>query len=80
MFPSIQSHLQTLLDGLRGFIPEQSREPLEGAIGELKEQLDYDGHNINHISMALYVFQVPWEKIFIIFAGIYLQYVCLGRG
>jgi len=50
-------HLETLMDGLKGYIPEQSREPIDVAIAKLREDLDYDGAKINHLQLALYLFQ-----------------------
>jgi len=51
------AHLETLMDGMKGYIPEQSREPIDIAIAKLREDLDYDGAKINHLQLALYLFQ-----------------------
>jgi len=50
-------HLSTLMDGMKGFIPEQNQAPLEKAVTELREALDYDGTKLNQLQLALYQFQ-----------------------
>ncbi|XP_052870706.1 mitogen-activated protein kinase kinase kinase 15-like, partial [Anopheles cruzii] len=52
-----RAHLETLLNALRRYIAEQRKETLEQAIGQLKEQLDFDSTAIDHLHLALYSFQ-----------------------
>lgn len=48
-------HLQTLLMGLRGFIPDQDKSTLVQAISMVKEELEFDGNN--QIQLALLLVQ-----------------------
>ncbi|XP_054721753.1 mitogen-activated protein kinase kinase kinase 15-like isoform X2 [Uloborus diversus] len=50
-------HLKLLLDGLREYIPEQDRQPLQQTISCLKEQVENDDKAVNHMQLALYIFQ-----------------------
>ncbi|GAB6029560.1 protein kinase kinase kinase [Chamberlinius hualienensis] len=50
-------HLTVLIKGLREFIPEQNKEPIQLAINILKEELEFDGQAIHQIQLALYLFQ-----------------------
>ena len=53
-----QHQLKSLVEGFRGYISEQSPEPIKMALGKIKEDLDYDGEKINHVQLAIYQFQV----------------------
>lgn len=50
-------HLLTLMRGLRDFIPEQNKSAIEAAISTLREEVDFDVLALNHIQLALYLFQ-----------------------
>ncbi len=50
-------YLSTLMRGLRDFIPEQNKSAIEGAINILREEVDFDVLALNHIQLALYLFQ-----------------------
>ncbi|KAK7019357.1 hypothetical protein SK128_020209 [Halocaridina rubra] len=55
IFPH-QEHLLIIMVGLREFIPEQKKQPIEQAFGSLKAQLDFEDAS-NQINLALYTFQ-----------------------
>lgn len=50
-------HLAILIQGLREYLPSQNKEPIQKAMRTLKEDLEFDGHAINQIQLALYLFQ-----------------------
>ncbi|XP_068222744.1 mitogen-activated protein kinase kinase kinase 15 isoform X2 [Palaemon carinicauda] len=51
-----QEHLLIILVGLREFIPEHKKQPIEQAFATLKAQIDCD-EAANQINLALYTFQ-----------------------
>ena len=55
--PLTAPNLLTLMRGLRDFIPEQNKSVIEGAISTLREEVDFDALALNHIQLALYLFQ-----------------------
>lgn len=55
--PLTAPHLLTLMRGLRDFIPEQNKSTIEAAISILREEVDFDVLALNHIQLALYLFQ-----------------------
>ena len=44
--------LATLMNCLKGYIPEQSQQLLEDSLPDLREALIYDGAKINHLQLA----------------------------
>lgn len=52
-----QNHLQTLLCGLRDYLPEKNEAPIECAISELKEEFEYDATALSQLQLALLLFQ-----------------------
>lgn len=52
-----EANLKVLLEGLREYIPEQNKSPVQQAIANLKEEVEFDGIAINQIQHAVYVFQ-----------------------
>lgn len=55
--PLTAPHLLTLMRGLRDYIPEQNKSAIEAAISTLREEVDFDVLALNHIQLALYLFQ-----------------------
>ena len=51
-------HLSQLMEGLKAFIqPEQSQQNLQATLTSLSYALDYDPAKMNHLHLALYLFQ-----------------------
>ncbi|XP_046393431.1 mitogen-activated protein kinase kinase kinase 15 isoform X2 [Ischnura elegans] len=51
------AHLETLMRGLKEYIPDKNRQFIENAIHTLKEELDFDVYAINQLNYAIYLFQ-----------------------
>lgn len=52
-----QNELHILMDGVREFILEQEKAKMEQAISELKADVESNGTKLNHVILALYLFQ-----------------------
>ena len=50
-------HLAQLMEGLKGWLPEQNVQTLTSAVSHLKDDLDNDGAQIYQLQRALYLFQ-----------------------
>ncbi|KAL0108005.1 hypothetical protein PUN28_014935 [Cardiocondyla obscurior] len=57
------SHLVLLMRGLRDYIAEQNQEVIVTAIRTLKEELDFDATAINHLHLAIYLFQTAVNEV-----------------
>ncbi|KAG7190279.1 hypothetical protein KM043_006396 [Ampulex compressa] len=57
------SHLELLMRGLRDYISEQNQDVIVTAIRTLKEELDFDATAINHLHMAIYLFQTAVNEV-----------------
>ena len=55
--PLTAPNLLTLMYGLRDFIPDQNKATIEAVISTLREEVDFDVLALNHIQLALYLFQ-----------------------
>lgn len=62
-FSQFQSHLALLMRGLRDYIAEQNQEVIVTAIRTLKEELDFDSTAINHLHLAIYLFQTAVNEV-----------------
>ena len=48
---------------LRDYIAEQNQEVIVTAIRTLKEELDFDSTAINHLNLAIYLFQTAVNEV-----------------
>jgi len=59
-----EQHLATLVDGMKGYIESpQNSGPLEKAVQDLRNALDYDGAMLNHLQLALYKVPEALNKV-----------------
>ncbi|XP_012283349.1 mitogen-activated protein kinase kinase kinase 15 isoform X2 [Orussus abietinus] len=57
------SHLVLLMRGLKDYISEQNQDVITTAIRTLKEELDFDSTAINHLHLAIYLFQTAVNEV-----------------
>lgn len=56
-------HLELLMRGIRDYISDQNQEAIAGAFRTLKEELDFDSTTINHLHLAIYLFQTAVNEV-----------------
>jgi mitogen-activated protein kinase kinase kinase 5 len=57
-------HLGTLVEGMKGYIEgAKNTNPLEKAVQDLRNALDYDGAGMNHLQLALYKVPEALNKV-----------------
>lgn len=52
------NHLETLLEGLKDYLTEQTLTVIENVVKQLKEELNFDAAAINQLQFAIYLYQV----------------------
>ncbi|XP_054006429.1 mitogen-activated protein kinase kinase kinase 15 isoform X1 [Hylaeus anthracinus] len=57
------THLVLLMRALKDYIAEQNHEVIVTAIRTLKEELDFDSTAINHLNLAIYLFQTAVNEV-----------------
>ncbi|XP_066582045.1 mitogen-activated protein kinase kinase kinase 15 isoform X3 [Prorops nasuta] len=57
------SHLEILMRSLKDYIAEQNQDVITTAIRTLKEELDFDSTAINHLHLAIYLFQTAVNEV-----------------
>jgi len=59
-----EQHLSTLVEGMKGYIEgSQNSGPLQKAVQDLRNALDYDGAMLNHLQLALYKVPEALNKV-----------------
>lgn len=56
-------HLTRLMQGLKDYLTEQSLSVIEGAVRQLKEELDFDVTAINQLQFAIYLYQESVNEV-----------------
>ncbi|XP_043275443.1 mitogen-activated protein kinase kinase kinase 15 isoform X2 [Venturia canescens] len=57
------NHLELLMRSLRDYISEQHQDVITTAVRTLKEELDFDSTAINHLHLAIYLFQTAVNEV-----------------
>jgi mitogen-activated protein kinase kinase kinase 5 len=59
-----EQHLSTLVEGMKGYIEgSKNSGPLQKAVQDLRNDLDYDGAGLNHLQLALYKVPEALNKV-----------------
>jgi mitogen-activated protein kinase kinase kinase 5 len=59
-----EQHLGTLVEGMKGYIEgSKNSGPLQKAVQDLRNDLDYDGAGLNHLQLALYKVPEALNKV-----------------
>ncbi|XP_043471010.1 mitogen-activated protein kinase kinase kinase 15 isoform X1 [Leptopilina heterotoma] len=56
-------HLELLMRSLKDYISDQNQDVITTAIRTLKEELDFDSNAINHLQLAIYLFQTAVNEV-----------------
>ncbi|KAK6633749.1 hypothetical protein RUM44_004356 [Polyplax serrata] len=57
------AHLQSLLRGLKEYIADLNRQPIENIIRNVKEELEFDCEALNQLHLAIYLLQDSINKV-----------------